>query len=412
MTDAPRYFQPLELPHYCYIWDAIMWVGFGRFPNDTEYLVTDGFPPEFEGYGWKIGTLSFAYKDQVLRQEYRFDGFREHEAAAAGLPDDAVDWLRYRTAMQYFGYIRRETLDEEISRCKSLPSRSPEAQAFSSALDKLTSTYRDPEDDDTRELFDAAYVASLERRREITPFIDDVHRLFQHHIDRAWVKLFSALVDGKFQGYGWRELRQDEIRDAASEIHEDHYLGQPVHNPYRRQMPARDLIGPLESLACLDVIPASEYSLSGVAPDSYYRSANGQLWRDVIFPTDAIFDLFPTPMLTLKPDITAHIALLTPDVAVSTPAGEGEAFASLPAPTDRRAGPGKRKKLDGTLERACHLLYGKRMLAGEKEAGLLAEAQSLAKAVWGETLGRTTFQDYMKSFKADVPDIVPDMAAE
>ena len=400
MTDQPQYYQPLEVPRYVYLWEAVMWVGFGRFPEGS-YLVTDGYPDEAD-YGYKIGTLSFNWKDAIFRQEYRFNGFWGTEASAAGLKADSADWDRYDEILRYHGYIRQSLIAEELDRLSRLPVKVDDGSELFKLETALSATF-DKIDGGDR----AHYRENLAKRLDEAPFIEDVHRLFQRHIDRVWVKLFQALTDGKMQSYGWRELSQDEIREEAS----GPGFWSEIINPYGAVMPQPDLIGPLQTMAVFDVIPVDEWSLTGFAPDAHYQSTSGNFWRDVVFPTDALFDIFPGPLLTYEAE-RRHIEHFTPHVAVSVET-------DLPMDTKHqrqpfsatRPGPGRRKNADGEVERACQALYGRRLAAGEKETPLHAEAMEFTMKVWGEPIARSTFQGYMKPFKP-VPENTPDIAAE
>lgn len=427
MTDSPRYFRPLELPDYCYIWEAIMWAAFGRFPDGAAYIITDGYPAEYADMGWKIGSLSYAYRDALFQQTYRSNGFWWYESEAAGLTDDSADWAKYERLMRGSGYIRPELIVDEIARLEDLPPNSPEEDEFALHTNKLMNVIRNGTERQLSELMlRPNYLPNLKERLENTPFIEGIHKLFRHHIDRAWVKIFQALVDGKFQAYGWYELSQDFMREIAPEIqpdevrvvgpegnviqrYTDHFFhGASVHNPFRQSLPSTDLIGPLEPMACLDVIPESEFTLTGFAPDAYYRSASGKLWRDVIFPTEAIFELFPRPLLAVKSD-RMHIEHLTPDVAISTGSAGSEGVTRTLPGADLRRGPGKPKKANGEIERVCLLLYAGRWATDEKKDAIHADAEKLAMVGWGEKLPRSTFDGWMKRA---VPDIAPDTAAE
>ena len=274
MTDSPRYFQPLEVPHYCYLWEAIMWVGFGRFPEGS-YLVTDGYPEEAD-YGYKVGTMSFNWKDALFRQEYRFNGFGGSEAGAIGLTEQSTDWAKYDEILRYHGYIRQALLTAEIARLQAFPPRVDDGLQVLALETAIT---------DTLDRFDGGqrtnYLENLEKRLAQTPFVDSVHGLFQHQVDRAWVKLFLSLTDGPMQSFGWRELSQDEIREMAGS---GQGIWQDVVNPYGLPMPSADLNGPLHTMATLDVIPVREWSLTGFAPDAHYQSATGTFWWDELLP--------------------------------------------------------------------------------------------------------------------------------
>jgi len=406
MIETPTYFQPLEVPRFCYIWEAILWAGFGRFPEGS-YLITDEFPDEADE-GWKTGTLSFAWKDPVFRQEYRFHGFWGFEALAAGLNEDSADWAKYDEALRNHGYIRPLLLNNEIVRLQAEDELGGRGEAY--PLTIAVHARFDPADPVGR----SHYANGLKERIELASFIDGVHGLFQHHIDRAWVKLFQALAEGAIQAFGWRELSQAEMRQLAERQQGE--WQQEVVNPWRVAMPTADLVGPLVPMAVLEAVPASDWSLSGIAPDAHYQAANGRFWWDVVFPAGALLRLFPQPVATMDSS-RMHIEHLTPLVAISTP-DNGANSAAWPLAAIR-PGPGKKKKADGEIERMCQRLYGHRLLAGEKETALVSEASDLAVAVWGQTVSRSTFQDYMKPFKSakaadadGVPDIVPDIAAE
>ncbi|MCX5579116.1 hypothetical protein [Kaistia terrae] len=406
MIDTPTYFQPLEVPRYCYIWEAILWAGFGRFPEGS-YLITDEYPDDADD-GWKTGTLSFNWKDPVFAQEYRFHGFWGFEAVAAGLQEDSTDWERYDEILSNHGYIRPRLLTNEITRLRSEKGVDDSGSVYPLTI-SATARF-DPADARSRD----HYLNSLEKRLELTPFIDSVHGLFQHHIDRAWVKLFQALAEGAIQAFGWRELSQTEMRQLAERQQGE--WQQEVVNPWRAAMPKADLVGPLVPMAVLEAVPASDWSLSGIAPDAHYQAANGRFWWDVVFPADVLLRLFPQPVAVMDSS-RMHIEHLNPLVAISTP-DHGANGAAWPLAAVR-PGPGKKKKADGEIERMCQRLYGDRLLAGEKEAALVSEASALAFAVWGQTVSRSTFQDYMKPFKSakatdadGVPDIVPGIAAE
>ena len=201
MNDAPRYFQPLELPEYCYLWEAVLWVGWGRFPEGSKYIIADGKSDQRDDYDYHIGALSFNWKDAPFAQDYRFHGFWWYEIEAAGLTQSSADWARYDRLLATHGYIRPETLVAEIERVKNSPAATEDEPLYSAqlalTLDRINNFDR------------PNYLSNLEKRLADTPFIDEAHRLFQHHVDRAWVKIFQALVEGSFQAYGWRELTQD-----------------------------------------------------------------------------------------------------------------------------------------------------------------------------------------------------------
>ena len=166
-------------------------------------------------------------------------------------------------------------------------------------------------------------------------------------------------------------------------------LGAEIVNPFGRPMPTADMIGPLDPMATLDVIPVTEFGLTGIAPDANYRSPSGRFWQDVIVPTTAIFAHWPKPILSAMSD-QMHIEHVTPDVAISTGSPASANSARFPKP-----GPGKPKKANGEIERACQIMYAARWDAGEDRDALHAEAAAYTGFVWNETLPRSTFQDYM-----------------
>jgi hypothetical protein len=355
-----------------------MWVTFGRFPTGTAY--EDG-----DELGDDKGTLSFAWQDGAMGgTQYRFRGFWWYESDMAGVDENAdVDWDRYEIAMQR-GYTRKDIIEREIA----------------------TASYAPP-DPHGREDYQKQL---LEKKLADLPFIDSVHRLYQRQIDKGWSRLFQALSDGSIVAHGWGDLTQDEIREqmARDDLVDDTGSGEGnVLNPWGFAIPRPDTYGPLHPMGLLMDIPAEEWSLSGVAPDSRYVGASGRDWWDVELPCERLLALFPRPLLPNGEERDA-VQLLTPALAISL-SGQDDAARLLPAAKGTR---GRRKKADGEIERACQLLYGRRLTNGEKEAALANEAAHFAMATWGETLSRSTFQEYMQPFKRAVPENVPENAAE
>lgn len=384
MTPKPRYFQPLDLPRYTYIWEAIMWVGFGRFPRGSYWLEDI---PENEDDTWIAGDLSLNWQDAPFMQEYRFHGFLPFEAEAVGLDYESTDWDLYDDVLRTVGHVRPELLTNEISRLHTSEFRE---DGFTRALS--TSAFGAFEKLDHN---GTPYLKRLEKRLAIAPFIDSVHRLFQRQIDRAWVKVFQALADGSLQGFGWCELTQDEIRTFTEDMDQE-YWEKHVTNNWEVPKPTKELIGPLPPMAIRRAIPVSDWTLSGIDADAHYLAATGRLWRSVVFSSQALFSLFPRPNMTAGSD-KMHIEHLTPSLAISS-AVDGGDDVSWPS-SSFRSRPGKPKKANGAIERACQELFGKQLAAGQKEMALASEAADFVRKVWGEKLSRTTFQEYMKPFR-------------
>ncbi|MER9028203.1 hypothetical protein [Mesorhizobium sp. M0674] len=381
MTERPLYYyRPMELPSFCYLWEAVMWVTFGRFP---EVGVDE------DDHNGEVGKYSFAWKDAFGGPGYRFRGFWWFEAEMAGVDLTSVDLERYETALRT-GYARPDLLEQDIAREKN-----------------------DPHDHPRRE----EYFASLMKRRaEEMPFIDHVHSLFQQHIDIGWAQIFQALASGSLKGFGWGDLTQDEIREHAARVaftDFDHATDEGnVYNPFLEKIPESDTIGPLVPMGLMMEIPRKEWSLSGIAPDARYVAANGRHYWDVVFPSDRVFELFPRPLLTWGALTKDTVETLNPGLTVSAEHDAGPHKALPPPSSHIPAVRGRRKLADGEIERACQSLYGRRLASGEKELALAEEAAAFAMEVWGERLSRSTFQSYMLPFKRAVPEIVPEIAAE
>jgi hypothetical protein len=403
MTARPVYFQPLELPAQCSLWEAVMWVSFGRFPSGAGYDTTEEMMSE-------VGLLSFAWKDSSGGPAYKFDGYWWFESDMAGISPDSVDWDRYSRAI-HGGYVRRAWLEELLRRHKEAPPSEPMTEKD---LTDDTGRPRDLVDLVIRHNRDEFYRLHLEKQLEELPFVDSTHQLYQRNIDRGWSRLFQHLVEGSVVAYGWADLTQDEIRhEAQSRLLTDYQVSIEagnVINPWHNALPQADLVGPLLQMGKFQAVPTTEWSLSGLAPDGHYVTTEGrQIW-DVLIACDDLMRLFPRPIPTLGNRL--EIDLVTPGLAISVDRDDR----SAPQPRlDRRDGAsarGRRKKANGEIEKACQALYSRRLVAGEKETALAEEAAQFAMAVWGEKLSRSTFQDYMLPFKRQAPEIAPEIAAE
>ena len=382
---AHRYYEPLVVPMFCYLWDAVMWVTFGRFPVD---MIDDSVLED------ELGRLSYQWKDSLIAsQGYKFYGFRWYETEMAGIDYEGsgVDWERYERAMRG-GWIRKEALEEAL-----LQEKQPRPP--------------DPHDPRPNRVPDEYWVRFFEQKLYEVPFVESVHRLYQHHIDRGWAKIFQALVAGEITGYGWKDMTQAEIRVRASKGLTEYNTETEEGDVFAFGTPLPDaaLIGPLLPLGEMMEIPATDWSLSGIAPDARYVTTSKQEYWSVFLDCQRLFDLFPHPILTMPGGIDDSIKVLSPTLAISQDESRRSTTSSLYQPTKR--GPGRRKLQDGAVERAVHELVGRRYAAGEDEASLHAEAAAFALKVWGVSLARSTFQGYMKPFKR-LPEILPQKAAE
>jgi hypothetical protein len=399
MTDSPVYFQPIDVPAFCYIWEAVMWVGFGRFPEGVIGYETE------DGLEFHLGAASFNWKERVCDPLYRFDGYWWFETEAAGLDANSIDWGQYEEILHGHGsirgYIRPEFLAKEAERQRRYQDRALQS--------RLSGAERDDPD------YSPGYLKNIEERLKQLPILDNVDRLLQHPVDRAWAKVFQVLVDGDMPAYGWHEISQDEIREFATR-NQDNW--NDAINPFDVPAPTADYIGPLRPMATLTAVPVNEWGLKGIAPDAHYSSASGRLWCDVMMPTAKLLHLFPLPLLAASGD-QLQVERINPILAISRDVQNSAVLATKSA-TDIRAPRGRPKKADGAIERLCQHLYGKRLLSGEKETALAEDARQLVLATWGETLSRSAFQGYMQPYKpakakngADrLPEIMPEIAAE
>jgi hypothetical protein len=388
MSEPLRYYGPMEVPAFSFIWEAVMWVTFGRFPEGNGYEDVDELKED-------LGTLSFAWKDSFGGPRYRFKGFWWFESEMAGIGQDEVDWDRYESSLRS-GYARIDVLHDHLQNAEQ---KSDEDVVLPHLVDR-------------NELYRKLCRQALAE----FPFVESVHRLYQQQIDRGWSKIFEALVDGKLKGYGWADLTQDEIRVRVAQggLVDGHTApdGGNVSNPWGYRIPEADLIGPLQPMAAHMEIPRKEWSLGGVAPDARYITAAGRDWWDVCFPNDQLFALFPRPMFESAEPSQDMIEVVNPGVAISR---DNERRQPTDDTLTGRSGRGRKKRLDGDLERACQVLYAERWMANEKEDAVLADAQAFAMSVWGQSLPRSTFQGYMKPFRRApemLPETLPGIAAE
>lgn len=390
--NPPRYYQPLEIPAFCFIWEAVMWVSFGRFPEGN------GFE-DMEELSEELGQLSFTWKDSFGGPRYRFRGFWWFESEMAGVDSQTIDWDRYEGALRN-GFERMDSLEGHLL----MLSREPhpdDPPMLSHFVDRVE-----------------LYRALCEKALAEAPYVESVHHQHQQPIDRGWSLIFQALADGKLQGYGWGDLTQDEIRERAAKGDLADYAPTSassdddgnVINPWHYPIPSPDLVGPLQEMGMMMEIPRKEWSLSGVAPDGRYVTATGRNWWDVCFPSEQLFALFPRPLLANTEVECDTIEVLNPGVAIGISGAQGGRHATPSTPAAR----GRKKLADGQIEKACQELYGARWAAGEQEAPLHAEAAAFALRVWGETLHRSTFQGYMKPFRRTkpMPETMPEIAAE
>jgi hypothetical protein len=114
-------------------------------------------------------------------------------------------------------------------------------------------------------------------------------------------------------------------------------------------------------------------------------------------------------MFAMQDQQPTTVKVVNPGVAISADDDSGSHRAR---PAEHKQGPGRKKIADGQIEIVCQEVFGQRMLDGEKEIALHAEAAALVMKGWGATLSRTTFQTYMKPFKRKLPENMPEMAAE
>lgn len=388
MTERPRYYQPLEVPDYCFIWEAVMWVTFGRFPEGNG-LDADELKDE-------LGLLSFAWQDSFGGPRYRFRGYWWHETEMAGVDLQEVDWERYDAALRS-GYQRLDALRRSLVELeRATHGEEPAPVLHFPDRDKL-------------------YREMCERELAEAPFVESVHKLYQQPVDRGWSCIFRSLVDGTLQGYGWADLTQAEIRERAAKGDLMDYDGSHdegnVINPWHAKLPEPDTIGPLQPMGMCMEIPQNEWSLSGIAPDGRYVTSAGRNWWDVCFSCDQLFEQFPRPILASDGIERDTIEILNPGLAVGAVSNPGPHAPKQVKPSGR----GRKKLADGEIERACQSLFGQRWAAGEKEAPLHAEAEAFAIQVWGRSLARSTFQAYMKPFKRapkNSPEMMPEFAAE
>lgn len=396
MTDTPRYYQPLEIPAFCFLWEAVMWVTFGRFPEGNGYYDMGELKDE-------LGMLSFAWKDSFGGPRYRFKGFWWFEGEMAGVDLESVDWQRYEGALRA-GYQRIDTLEAQIKYAEQ-----SEKHDLSTYKDEMPALVVDRA---------KLYRELCENQLADYPFVEGIHRQYQQSIDRGWSLIFQALVDGKVQAYGWGDMTQDEIRKRAAEGGLADYEPSAasagndgnVLNPWHAKLPEPDLIGPLLQMGAHTAIPRKEWSLGGVAPDGRYVTAAGRNWWDVCLTSDQLFELFPRPLLVSDVVDRDSIEVVNPGLAIGGASGSAMTRHINPTAASR----GRKKLADGEIERACQALYGQRWEAGEEEAPLHAEAKAFALQVWGENLARSTFQGYMKPFRRPpkmMPDRVPVIAA-
>lgn len=380
MSDQPRYYQPLEVPAFCFIWEAVMWVSFGRFPEGAGYQ-------DFDELKEDLGVLSFAWKDSFGGARYRFRGVYWFESEMAGVDITTVDWERYENALRT-GYERIDSVQQYV-----------DDLTRHSAIDQF------PGDPRLAEERYNLYRASIEKKLADLPFVDDVHKRYQQQIDRGWSRLFQALVEGTLKGYGWGDLTQEEIRERASQgrLNDLGSDDSKVFNPWHSKIPAANTMGPLIPMGECMEIPQKEWSLSGIAPDGRYVTSDGRNWWDVCFPSDQLFTLFPRPLSSNVVE-SDKIEIVNPGLAIG---GIGNTMIqSAPyAPSSR----GRKKLANGEIERACQQLYGRRLASGEKELALAEEAAHFAMEVWGQNLSRSTFQEYMRPFRTrGLPENMPE----
>jgi hypothetical protein len=394
MTDQPRYYQPLEVPAFCFIWEAVLWVTFGRFPEGDGYDSMDELNEE-------LGMLSFAWKDSFGGPRYRFKGFWWFESEMAGVNLESVDWERYERALR-MGYQRLDVLQAYLKH-----GEPEEPEKVAGVEERIT----------LQVLLDRAeiYRDFCKTQLEDFSFVESVHQQHQQSIDRGWSLIFQALADGKLQGYGWGDMTQDEIRvqlakgDVANYEPSAESEGKDgnVINPWHVALPPADIIGPLQQMGMHVAIPKKEWSLGGVAPDGRYVTAAGRNWWDVCFPTEQLFALFPRPLFASNVVEAGSIEIVNPGLAIGSVDSKAlpKARISASAPSGR----GRKKLADGEIERACQALYSTRWTSGENKDSLHAEAAAFAQQVWGETLPRTTFQGYMTA-ASRAPKIPPENA--
>lgn len=391
-TVTRRYYQPLEVPRFCHLWEAVLWVTFGRFPMD---MVEDTILEE------ELGTLSYSWQSSIIGANgYKFDGFWWFEAEMAGIDYDAVGediWQRYARAMSG-GYPRAAMIQVALDQEKQ-----PKAP--------------DPHDPRKGPQLDDYWVKYFEQKLKNVPVVEEVHRLFQHQIDRGWSILFQDLVAGAIAGYGWLDLTQDEIRERARKglTAYDSETGEGDVFLFGNLLPEADAIGPLLPCGAMVEIAGPDWSLSGLAPDNIYITSSDRRYWDVIIDCHRLFERFPRPLLSRPGGIEDTIQVLTPSLATSRDNDHSQPLLGPPTHSDIRRGPGRKKLEDGAVEKACHELVGRRYANGEDELSLHAEAASFAQKVWGVSLARSTFQDYMKPFKRqpkNQPEKTPGIAAE
>jgi hypothetical protein len=354
-----KYLQEVEAAPVIYLYEAVLWVAFGRFPEhgnaefyDVEHLLRD------------IDRIEDAWKGGPLSPDYKFQGFYQHELDLAGLelgePEDEGEprWGddRYYDALRR-GYNRAEYLQAELESERRLGER------------------------------DTAWEERLEHAIADIKFVDEIHQMFQPRVDAGWAQVFRALTTGTLRAFGWRSFCQDEIRTK-----------------FDRWGPA--FIGPLEPMARWCEIRGG-WSLAGLAPDGNYITATGEWIEGVTVISEEVFALFPRPDLAIDGQLTAdvyHEGLLIQDDSE-----DGAPAPKRPTPARKHAtselhetvsiGPGRGRRPRGNFairDLVVNYFADRVPVAGEEiPKTLVSEVQAFVEKACRETVQRSTILDHL-----------------
>lgn len=347
-------FIPAAFPSTCYVSEAAEWIAFGRVPDPLQHWVDDGE----EWRDRKEGPDGEGYIGEPE------GGYRQMEFRWLDVP---IDWERYDEAVSAAG---EKTGDQHRERFADMTER------FGQSL-KSAKESKSAEEVAELEKIGQEWVERVEKEAREADWARAAERPVASVLDQARASLFQALASGRLPAKGWED-DDEKIRQGK------------------------------QPFGVWVSVPRSMWSLLHFDWNTNtLKTPNGEL-LGVQVDTDALLELYPAPQIEGR-EVAAriHCNCLIWEVDNDAPSENGTA-------TLKRSR-GRPPKANGMIRDGVKNWFTAKIRQGgappNKEA-LVQDCIHFVKLVFGETISRSTAQEYLSPILKDGLEGLPENAPE